>query len=171
MRWWVLGGVLVIVIMVQARQEQEDTLTPRQEEEEEREGGEEEEEDEEEGEYVEQEDPLFLDARTERPPLPSLVMVHGLRNTTKDAGGSLKLRCEVEGSPPATEFRWYKNDAPVQIERGRVRVKTELNASPQWSMFRINELETLDTAFYRCVYSAVINYIKLYCTVLARTVL
>ena len=50
----------------------------------------------------------------------SLVMTRGLRKTTRDAGGSLKLRCEVEGAPPATEFRWFKNEAPVLIERGRV---------------------------------------------------
>ena len=47
-----------------------------------------------------------------------------------------------------------------------MRIKTELRATPQvlncstisfskqllfqWSMFKINELETLDTAFYRC---------------------
>ena len=79
-----------------------------------------------------------------------LVMVRGLRNITRDAGGSLKLRCEVEGAPPATSFRWFKFNAPVLVERGRVRVKTELRASPQWSMFKISELETLDTAFYRC---------------------
>ena len=30
--------------------------------------------------------------------LPGLVMVRGLRNITRDAGGSLKLRCEVGGS-------------------------------------------------------------------------
>ena len=81
----------------------------------------------------------------------------------------MKLRCEVEGPERATEFRWYKNDAPVLIERGRMRIKTELRSTPQvffarlfdfsrdikcppvqWSMFKINELETLDTAFYRC---------------------
>ena len=83
----------------------------------------------------------------------------------------------MEGPEPATEFRWYKNDAPVLIERGRMRIKTELRSTPQvllykmvkilqtimktslvlilfqplqWSMFKINELETLDTAFYRC---------------------
>ena len=50
----------------------------------------------------------------------SLVMTRGLRKTTRDAGGSLKLRSEVEGAPPATEFRWFKNEAPVLIERGRV---------------------------------------------------
>ena len=31
------------------------------------------------------------------PPASSLVLVRGLRNTTREAGGSLKLRCEVEG--------------------------------------------------------------------------
>ena len=43
----------------------------------------------------------------------------------------MKLRCEVEGPERATEFRWYKNDAPVLIERGRMRIKTELRSTPQ----------------------------------------
>ncbi len=43
------------------------------------------------------------------------------RNVTRDAGGSLKLRCEVAGQPRATAFQWYKNEAPVLVERGRVR--------------------------------------------------
>ena len=79
----------------------------------------------------------------------------------------------MEGPEPATEFRWYKNGAPVLIEPGRMRIKTELRSTPQvlvynhtmimktslvlilfqplqWSMFKINKLETLDTAFFRC---------------------
>ena len=84
------------------------------------------------------------------PPASSLVLVRGLRNTTREAGGSLKLRCEVEGEPVATEFRWYKHDAPVITERGRVRIKENLEDRPQWSMLKINVLETLDTAFYKC---------------------
>ena len=69
----------------------------------------------EEQEQEEQEEP---ESSTDSP--SSLLMTRGLRKTTRDAGGSLKLRCEVEGSPPATEFRWFKNEAPVLIERGRV---------------------------------------------------
>ena len=80
----------------------------------------------------------------------SLVMVTALRNTTRDAGGSLKLRCEARGDPRVTEFRWYKHNAPVQQERGRVRIKSNYDDSPAWSMLKINVLETLDTAFYTC---------------------
>ena len=97
---------------------------------------------------VDVEDPLFREGR--RSEEKSLILVKTLRNTTRDAGGSLKLRCEVKGDPPATEFLWYKNDAPVIIERGRVRIKSNLADSPQWSMLKINVLETLDTAFYKC---------------------
>ena len=80
----------------------------------------------------------------------SLEMTRALRNTTRDAGGSLKLRCEAEGDPGVTEFRWFKHHAPVITERGRVRIKSNYEDSPQWSQLRINVLETLDTAFYTC---------------------
>ena len=97
--------------------------------------------------YLDVEDPLFRVGRTEE---KSLILVKTLRNTTRNAGGSLKLRCEVKGDPPVTNFLWYKNDAPVIIERGRVRIKSNLAESPQWSMLKIDVLETLDTAFYKC---------------------
>jgi len=80
----------------------------------------------------------------------SLVMVKPLRNTSREAGGSLKLRCEADGDPRVTEFRWYKHDAPVILERGRVRIKSNFDETPQWSTLKINVLETLDTAFYKC---------------------
>ena len=77
-------------------------------------------------------------------------MVKPLRNTSREAGGSLKLRCEADGDPRVTEFRWYKHDAPVILERGRVRIKSNFDETPQWSTLKINVLETLDTAFYKC---------------------
>ena len=70
-------------------------------------------------------------------------MIKSMRNTTRDAGGSLKLRCEAAGSPRATSWQWFKNDAPVIVEKGRVRIKSSLEDSPQWSMLKINVLETL----------------------------
>ena len=132
MRWRCWGLLCLLLVQGEARQqeeEQEEEATTQQEEE------------------LEELEELEPESTT---PEQGLVMVRGLRQTTRDAGGSLKLRCEVEGPVPATEFRWYKNDAPVLIERGRVRIKTDLRDNPQWSMFKISELETLDTAFYRC---------------------
>jgi len=75
-------------------------------------------------------------------------MVKSMRNTTRDAGGSLKLRCEVAGSPRATAWQWFKNDAPVIVEKGRVRIKSSLEDSPQWSMLKINVLETLGKSYF-----------------------
>lgn len=36
----------------------------------------------------------------------TLTFLKGLKNITKEAGDSLKLRCEVSGSKPATAFDW-----------------------------------------------------------------
>ena len=93
---------------------------------------------------------IDTDESVSRDDKKTLFMVKPLRNTTRDAGGSLKLRCEAEGDPRVTEFKWYKHMAPVTLERGRVRIKSSFDDTPQWSMLKINVLETLDTAFYTC---------------------
>ena len=83
-------------------------------------------------------------------PEVTLKMTRPLRNTTRDAGGSLKLRCEAAGEPGVTEFTWYKHNAPVITERRRIRIKTNTEDRPAWSMLKISILETLDTGFYTC---------------------
>ena len=79
---------------------------------------------------------------------------------TKNAGESLKLRCDVTGTEPATKFLWYKNDAPLIEEKNRMKIKTKLNGAVQWSMLRFKTVETLDTAFYECRASNDIDTIK-----------
>ena len=44
-----------------------------------------------------------------------------LKNTTKEAGDLLRLRCEVGGSVPASTISWFKNDGPILEEQNRVR--------------------------------------------------
>ena len=83
----------------------------------------------------------------------TLYISKSLKNVSKETGDFLKLRCEVEGDVPATDFRWLVNDALLVEEKNRVRVKTNLAARPQWSQLRIKELEALDKAFYQCVAS------------------
>ncbi len=90
----------------------------------------------------------------------TLRMTRPLRNTTRDAGGSLKLRCEAEGEPGVTEFTWYKHNAPVITERRRIRIKTNTEESPAWSMLKISILETLDTGFYTCEASNGVDKVK-----------
>lgn len=53
-------------------------------------------------------------------PGPWLEVTRPLLNATKEAGGSVRLRCEVAGDPPPRKIRWYKNEAPVQEERNRL---------------------------------------------------
>ena len=81
----------------------------------------------------------------------TLKLVRGLKNVSKETGDFLKLRCDVEGDTPATGFKWLVNDALLVEEKNRVRVKTNLQARPQYSKLTIKELETLDKAFYKCV--------------------
>jgi len=105
-------------------------------------------------EYVELGSPLFTEPLdVNKTNTNKFRITKELRTVRKEAGGSLKLRCEVVGGPPATSWRWFKNDAPVIIEKGRVRIKSGLDDRPQWTMLKINVLETLDTAFYKCAAS------------------
>ena len=80
----------------------------------------------------------------------TLTFLKELRNITKIAGETLKLRCEVTGATPASSFKWYKNDAPLIEEKNRMKIKTKLNGATQWSMLKFKTVETLDTAFYEC---------------------
>ncbi|KAG8232331.1 hypothetical protein J437_LFUL012921 [Ladona fulva] len=45
-----------------------------------------------------------------------------LVNVTKEAGDSIRLRCEAAGG--ARRIRWLKNEAPVVEERGRVAIRS-----------------------------------------------
>ena len=69
---------------------------------------------------------FILDA-TERPAAASksssLQFVYPMKNSTRAVGEALKLKCEVRGSPPPSEFRWFVNEAPLLEERGRVKRK------------------------------------------------
>nr|CAD7202449.1 unnamed protein product [Timema douglasi] len=53
----------------------------------------------------------------------SLRWLKSLQNVTKEAGESVKLRCEVTGDPAPTKLRWFKNEAPVDQEPGRLSVR------------------------------------------------
>ena len=83
-----------------------------------------------------------------QPKRKTLTFLKELRNITKEAGDFLKLRCEVAGTVPATEIKWYKNDAPLIEEKNRMKIKTTLNNDIQWSMLRFKTLETLGKMEY-----------------------
>ena len=81
----------------------------------------------------------------------SLQMIKALSNTTKESGDSIKLRCEVTGDPPPNRFRWYKNEAPVLEEKGRVVIrKYRTGSSTHGSRLRISDVDTHDTGYYKC---------------------
>jgi hypothetical protein len=46
------------------------------------------------------------DSAMQKPRGKTLTFLKELRNITKNAGESLKLRCEVTGTAPASEFLW-----------------------------------------------------------------
>lgn len=81
----------------------------------------------------------------------TLRMLKSLSNTTRESGESVKLRCEVSGDPPPNRFRWYKNEAPVLEEKGRVVVrKYRTGSSIHGSRLRISDVDTHDTGYYKC---------------------
>lgn len=81
----------------------------------------------------------------------SLQFIYAMKNYSRVVGDALKIKCEVSGNPGATEFHWFKNEAPFYEEKGRIKIKEKLGGTdPQWSRIRFRELEVMDTGFYRC---------------------
>ena len=81
----------------------------------------------------------------------TIKFIYPMKNFTKLSGGTLKLRCEVQADPAATSISWFRNEAPLMEERGRVKIRTKVGSGDsQWSRVRIKPLETMDTGFYRC---------------------
>ncbi|PNF43882.1 hypothetical protein B7P43_G02778, partial [Cryptotermes secundus] len=85
----------------------------------------------------------------------SLRFLKLLGNVTKEAGQSVKLKCEVTGDPPPTKIRWFKNEAPVIEEKGRLVARRYNPQSHQGqnvlgSRLRITQLDTHDTGYYKC---------------------
>ncbi|XP_046400013.1 tyrosine-protein kinase transmembrane receptor Ror [Ischnura elegans] len=52
---------------------------------------------------------------------PKMTFTLPLSNETKEAGETVRMRCEVAGG--ATRIRWLKNEAPVEEEKGRVSIR------------------------------------------------
>ena len=59
------------------------------------------------------------------PSVPTLAFVEPMKNYSKTVGDSLKVRCVVRGDPPVVRFKWFKNEAPLEEERGRIRIKSK----------------------------------------------
>ena len=55
----------------------------------------------------------------------TLRFVKDLKNVTKEAGGFLRLRCDVTGSKPATNFEWFKNEAPLMEGNNLISIQVE----------------------------------------------
>ncbi len=58
-------------------------------------------------------------------PVSSVTFVEPMKNYSKVVGDSLKIRCVVKGEPPVTRFKWFKNEAPLEEERGRIRIRSK----------------------------------------------
>ncbi|XP_054714148.1 tyrosine-protein kinase transmembrane receptor ROR2-like isoform X2 [Uloborus diversus] len=73
-----------------------------------------------------------------------------LMNLTKDSGDNVRMRCEVRGDP-VPKIRWYKNEAPLEQERGKVEVrKYTVSDGRIGSRLRINHVDIHDTGYYKC---------------------
>nr|XP_042903811.1 inactive tyrosine-protein kinase transmembrane receptor ROR1 isoform X1 [Parasteatoda tepidariorum] len=69
---------------------------------------------------------------------------------TKQSGEKVNMRCDVKGQGPVY-FRWYKNEAPVEEEKGRVEIKKYNPGNGRvGSRLRIWNLDIHDTGYYKC---------------------
>uniref|UniRef100_T1IJ71 Tyrosine-protein kinase receptor n=1 Tax=Strigamia maritima TaxID=126957 RepID=T1IJ71_STRMM len=83
-----------------------------------------------------------------------LRLLHPVANLSRIAGDSIRLKCEVSAAS-SVRFYWYKNEAPLKEERGRLLIRRysiskKTGNSGYGSRIRIGDAETHDTGYYRC---------------------
>ena len=81
-----------------------------------------------------------------------LNLIKPLNNITREAGESVRLKCEFTGNP-LPKVQWYKHEAPIETEKGRVLIKySGVRDQPDRVRARliINRLDTHDIGFYKC---------------------
>lgn len=79
-----------------------------------------------------------------------LQIVRSLINVTKETGESIKMRCEIR-SNVEPHIVWYKNEAPLEAEKGKLEVRKYSSESGHYgSRLRIVDLDIHDTGYYKC---------------------
>lgn len=73
-----------------------------------------------------------------------------LINLTKETNDNIRMKCEFRGHPLPT-IRWLKNEAPVEQERPRIQIKTNILSSGRIrSRLVINQIDSHDQGYYKC---------------------
>lgn len=73
-----------------------------------------------------------------------------LTNLTKESGDDVRLKCEFSGKPKL-KVNWYKNEAPIELETGKISVKsTKIQPDRIRARLIIKRLDTHDTGYYKC---------------------
>ena len=90
-------------------------------------------------------------ADDDKKPFKKLEFFSPMKNYSRATGEALKLKCEVSGGNPEADvvFRWFLNEAPLQEEKGRIKVKDSVQGDIKWSRIRFRDLEVMDTGIYR----------------------
>ena len=83
-----------------------------------------------------------------------LTIVKSLSNQTRETGDTAKLKCEFIGNP-LPKVQWFKNEAPIEPEKGKIQIKNNRVHKPDTSdrirsRLIINRLDTHDIGFYKC---------------------
>ncbi|RWS13739.1 tyrosine-protein kinase transmembrane receptor ROR1-like protein [Dinothrombium tinctorium] len=70
---------------------------------------------------------------------------------TKESGQNVRMKCEFKGNPTPVEIKWYKNEAPLEIEKGKIEIKHSSSGKGRiQSKLRILRLDTHDMGYYKC---------------------
>ncbi|RWS24630.1 tyrosine-protein kinase transmembrane receptor ROR1-like protein [Leptotrombidium deliense] len=61
------------------------------------------------------------------------------------------MRCVFRGNSMPVTVKWYKNEAPLEVEKGKIEIKNNnLGKGRVQSRLRILALDTHDTGYYKC---------------------
>lgn len=88
----------------------------------------------------------FIHRTTPSPGTPYIHIDGPMNNVTANVGDTVTLSCRIRGYP-TPHYWWYRNDAYIQGNIGRMSVKNFT-----WgSRLRIRNVDTLDMGAFKCI--------------------
>lgn len=75
-----------------------------------------------------------------------------LTNVTKESGENVIMKCEFGSAIPLT-ISWFRNEAPLEIVKGKFEVRHSAHAikGKMQSRLKIHQVDVHDMGFYKCV--------------------
>ena len=77
-------------------------------------------------------------------------MKKGLANLTTKSCSRVRLKCEFESNPFKIKISWFKNEAPIDVNKAKIKINRMFINGEAISILRLNKVDIHDSGFYKC---------------------